>query len=404
MSHPIVHDDQDSDHNIVLKPKPRRPFELSSPPPSAPSTPPAEQTSFPPSYLQPSTQRNMAHATDGAETPSRTKSFLNLTSSTLFGIYQPTGYSTERDERSAPYGETTPWTGNTPWGTGAQTPAEQSPSGREGPIDWSRARLPEAAFQNGINGNKLRRKSAAPPQQRPRRGFRATILPVAARTLIMFTIGVGYALMITHLHDHRGIAPVQVNLNRGSWTYLAMWGCAGVLLGEALPWADRFWESDGSEHTTSSINTPQRKDRGLDGWMDVVRAIGAFVGIAFAIRKLPWQSSLQLSLTLALANPALWYLIDRSPPGFILSSFFALVGTAVLLGINPALVPEPSPAQVLRRLVARNGGGNGTAMVREEDLMLGVFSPESVGVATWIASVLFTNVSILTKLTTMTTE
>lgn len=234
----------------------------------------------------------------------------------------------------------------------------------------------------------------------PRRGFKGFWLPLLARGVTLFVLGVGYALLITHLHDRRGVAPVRVELDRGSWTYLSLWGMAGVLLGEALPWADRFWTSDPyneDEHddteTKGQTQRQGRKESGLDGWMDVIRSIGAFVGIAFAIRKLPWQSTTQLSLTLALANPALWYLIDRSPPGFILSTIVALTGTVMLLVVNPALMPSPSPVQLLRGVVAKNAGSaaaNASAnTLGTEELVLGVFSPESVGVATWIASVFF---------------
>lgn len=121
-----------------------------------------------------------------------------------------------------------------------------------------------------------------------------------------------------------------------------------------------------------------------------MRSIGAFVGVAFAIRKLPWQSTLQLSLTLALSNPAIWYLIDRTPPGLVLSSAISVTGTAILLGISPELVPGPSPAQLLQGHVSRHSGLNATTKsVPTQDLVAGIFSQESVGVATWIASVLF---------------
>ena len=124
--------------------------------------------------------------------------------------------------------------------------------------------------------------------------------------------------------------------------------------------------------------------------MDVVRSIGAFVGIAFAIRKLPWQSTLQLSLTLALANPAVWYLIDRSPAGFLLSAVVALSGTAVLLGINPALIPSPSSTALPQaHMTMQTADVNGTTSgVGSEELVLGVFSQESIGVVIWFVSVL----------------
>ena len=368
----MFHEDDEDD--IILKPKPRRPFELSSPPPSAPSTPPAAKESFQPYYLQ--APNNM----DGSTTPSRNRSFLNLTSSTLFGIYQPTGYSTEREEAT------------TPWGTGAQTPAE-SPVSRQTSEDWSGANIPDTVLHNGPNGLKLRRKSTAPQQRvyhRPRKGFTRYVLPMIGRLVALFGVGVLYALLITQLHERQEIAPAKVDLNRSSWTYLVWWGIGGVLLGEALPWADTFWVAEDEEDSEPERNQDRKDGRGLDGWIDVVRSIGAFVGIAFAIRKLPWESTLQLSLTLALANPAVWYLIDRSPPGFVLSSFFALCGTAVLLMISPELVPSPTPAEVLRGYVARNGGlSKASKALPTEELLFGVFSQESVGVATWIASVFF---------------
>lgn len=318
----------------------------------------------------------MSSDVNGSATPSRNRSFLNLTGSTLLGIYQPAGLDTD--------------TANpTPWGTGAQTPAADS---RNGSFDFTRATLPDTAFQKGADG-KIRRKSTVPQQrfQARRKGFKGYVLPMIGRGVALFGVGMLYGLSISHLHDQQKIAPVTVNLDRSRWSYLATWGFIGVLLGEALPWADALW-ADEDEDSVDDADTQrtQKNARTMDAWMDVVRSIGAFVGIAFAIRKLPWQSTLQLSLTLALANPAVWYLIDRSPPGFIMSTIVALGGTAVLLGINPTLVHSPSPSQALNGGVGSRGGLNDTfGALKSEELVLGIFSHESVGVATWIASVLF---------------
>ncbi|KAI9871101.1 MAG: hypothetical protein M1830_003310, partial [Pleopsidium flavum] len=115
-------------------------------------------------------------------------------------------------------------------------------------------------------------------------------------------------------------------------------------------------------------------------WNPVVRSIGAFIGIAFAIRKLPWQSTLQVSLTLALVNPVLWYLIDRSKPGFLLSTVVGLTGTAVLLGVNPEIVPPPATPS------PRASTATATHDILGVD---GMITNETIGVGTWIASVLF---------------
>ncbi|WPH03590.1 Hypothetical protein R9X50_00647200 [Acrodontium crateriforme] len=349
MSNPTLADDDDNLPS--LKPRARRPFELaSSAQSSAPSTP---------IEPQPSSSLLTATTTNPDETPSRTRSILNLTSSTLFGIYQPTGYGAEREEPS------------TPWGTGAETPALSSPNGS---THYFRNSIPESAFQNGPKSLQKRRMSTAAQlhHRMPRRGFKGYLLPLIARLAAMFAVGVLYGLLTTHLQDRPGIAPVKISLHREGWPYMAVWGLIGTALGEALPWLDSFWAADEDvlEDETNRVQQPQ------GSWIDIVRSIGAFVGIAFAIRKLPWESSLQLSLTLALANPAVWYTVDRSPAGFVLSTLVALSGTAILLITNPALI-RPSPAQI----IARDLG--------TEELVLGFFSQETVGVATWIASVLF---------------
>ncbi|TKA57009.1 hypothetical protein B0A55_12491 [Friedmanniomyces simplex] len=314
---------------------------------------------------------------DGTSTPTRTRSILNLTSSTLFGIYQPTGYATDREEPS------------TPWGTGAETPVD-SPTAS---FDFTKSGIPDMVRERGANGEvKHRRKSTINTphiHQRPRRGFRRYFLPLAGRLAMMFGLGVLYGLLISHLHDTQEIAPVKLEgINRQGWPYLASWGMAGVLLGEALPWLDKLWAADEDE-AVEEREERRKSVRGSGDWLDVVRAIGAFVGVAFAIRKLSWQSTMQLSLTLALANPALWYLLDRSAAGFILAVVVSLGGTGVLLGINPAWVPPPGQGQVFRSRM-RGYSGNGTLPGRpSETLVLGFLSQESVGVATWIASVLF---------------
>lgn len=369
MSHNPLHDE---DSVPLLRPRPRRPFELStSGPPSPSSTPPSDPQQFP---SQLSAALASKESKDGSGTPSRNRSILNLTSSTLFGIYSPTGYAVEREEPS------------TPWGTGAETPVDS---------DKANVDIPDTILANGPNGLRRRRRSTAVAQRqvplRVKRGLKRYWLPLLGRVIALFGVGVMYGLLVSHLHDKQEIAPVKVEgIDRTAWPYYVFWGSAGVLLGQALPYLDAVWNGDEDEdieerEEDSRRNNSSPRRQGMVAWNDVVRSIGAFVGIAFAIRKLPWQSTLQLSLTLALANPALWFLIDRSPPGFILSTLVAIGGTAVLLGINPTLLPTPPPRHAINQHI-----GNGTAFVGgNEELVLGLFTHESVGVATWIASVLF---------------
>ncbi|KAJ3500192.1 hypothetical protein NM208_g17204 [Fusarium decemcellulare] len=121
----------------------------------------------------------------------------------------------------------------------------------------------------------------------------------------------------------------------------------------------------------------------LTDWALVVRAIGAFVGIVFAIRKVAWASTLQVSLTLALVNPLLWWLIDRSKPGLFLSTAVGFTGSALLLGVNPDMMPAPAHAPF----------GNISASMGSDDEPLPIFGglarQETLETGVWMLSVLF---------------
>ncbi|TKA82129.1 hypothetical protein B0A49_00186 [Cryomyces minteri] len=391
----------------LLRPLPRRAFEL---------TPASTESSAPPTPAsEPNQEGNLDVKSNGTGTggvtPSRTRSILNLTSSTLFGIYSPTGYDNNRDEPA------------TPWGTGAETPAETPHGTRGNSMDEARPNLLPATSVNNRRPS-LHRMSSA----HQRHSFKHYYLPLLLRVAALFVVGLAYGGLVTHLHDQRTIVPVQVEgIDQRSWLYLGFWGGAGVASGSLLPWVDELWlrymgpttrqeewEESARGHRREKSRDEVEAERvgraeAATEWNLVVRSIGAFLGIAFAIvsptndppstktaisvltraiqRKLPWQSTLQLSLTLALANPAIWYLLDRSRPGFVLSSLVALSGTAILLGINPALVPNPAtrPNKAFRNATGETGAGTG----REGGFVGGWVSYESIGVATWIASVLF---------------
>ncbi|KAI9724456.1 MAG: hypothetical protein M1812_000524 [Candelaria pacifica] len=265
-----------SDHEI-LRPTPRRTFELTpaSSESSAPTTPYPEPTN--PNMLDPKPNSDLP--------PSRTRSILNLTSSTLFGIYSPTGYDTTRDEPS------------TPWGTGAQTP-----SGHRS-LDNSTATSPAIADWERLRS---KRTKSGPQSHQPHTGAGNHLLSMVLRTVLLFVFGVAYGVIITHLHDNHHLAPVQVKgIDRYSWTYLGFWGIAGVALGSLLPWVDILWDdklrNTGEDSETgpttkketnpvSSNNDNNTEDEDekssslrSNDWTPVVRSIGAFVGIAFAI-------------------------------------------------------------------------------------------------------------------------
>ncbi|KAH8909770.1 hypothetical protein BR93DRAFT_418128 [Coniochaeta sp. PMI_546] len=134
---------------------------------------------------------------------------------------------------------------------------------------------------------------------------------------------------------------------------------------------------------TSFLNLQKKSEderRPPTDWSLVLRAITAFLGIVFAIRKLAWTSTMQISLYLAVVNPFLWYLIDRSKTGFLLSAAFSCTASAVLMGLDPDLMPVPTMRSPLR---------NATRAYRAEPSPALPFSFDTAERALWIVSVLF---------------
>lgn len=280
---------------------------------------------------------------------------MNLTSSTLYGIYSPTAFDGFRDESS-------------PWGTEANSPAAEFPP----------EPLQRAAEKSAIEP---RRMALRRTRSRLSHGlFRGVILPQALSSVLLFGFGLAYGVITVHLHDNHWITPVKLeNIHYyDSWQYLGFWGLAGIALGNLLPWLDSCREGD-SDSKLAGTNEEDSEDR-TPSWVTVARSVGAFVGIAFAMRRLPWESTTQASLTLALANPVLWYLIDRTTTGFVLSTTVGLAGMGVVLGLKPELVPISTGPSFGTALL------NGTGL---ENVLGAGITQESIAVGTWIASVIF---------------
>ena len=81
-----------------------------------------------------------------------------------------------------------------------------------------------------------------------------------------------------HLHNTRTFTPAWWEEVGGyNVRFLLLWGLVGVALGSLLPWIDYFLDE------TEGGSTDGEGGGGMVDWMQVVRSIGAFVGIAYAI-------------------------------------------------------------------------------------------------------------------------
>lgn len=255
-----------ADSSPLLRPTPRRPFDLTpvSTSSSNPPTPPSSNE-----YNDSSQQDPKPSPRRG---PSRTRSILNLTSSTLFGIYTP-------EEGSS-----------TPWGTGAQTPALRASNDDKRPP---------------IIGAYQRTNLYRSISQQHHITARNTLIRLTLRTALLFLLGIAYGLTVIHLHDDRKLAPVGVEgIERYSYWYLTTWGLAGVLLGSLLPWIDTLSEETMGDYEYSKAAEAKTEDRDRRlstassedarpnyqasndlgaSLTPVIRGMGAFFGIAFAI-------------------------------------------------------------------------------------------------------------------------
>lgn len=303
-----------SDGPPLIRPIPRRPFGLhvSSPTPPEEDSEGEEDTSpWQPAidasslrFLDPRYQSHAPRTQTPSSEPdtgggsgslSRAQSIMNLTASTLFGIYSPTtwgkgaGYYGDRDEPT------------TPWGTGAETPAPEKlrPGADEPASELARER---AALMQQRRRSLHNTQAAAVVPTGPPSSTAAVVSALIMRAALLFGLGMGYGVLVQRLHgNHHGPGagdafPVD-ELPDGSGPsyhpgYLVFWGVAGVVLGGLLPWFDGVWEeafgapaggafseTDGAAAVGGELAQPVTET----DWALVIRGIGAFVGIVFAI-------------------------------------------------------------------------------------------------------------------------
>ncbi|KAI0400392.1 insulin-induced protein-domain-containing protein [Xylaria palmicola] len=327
---------------------------------------------------------------ESSETISRAQSVKNLTSSTLMGIYEPTTYDNDKYASGNDI--------NTPWGVGAETPGRVL--GTDEPIDDAAPR--ERPYQA------RRRSSAHHPIHIPPISTSASIFYSGLRALLLSGLGVLYGIGVSTVRGGRPAGAFRVEHVIGGsdygWGYMAFWGASGLVLGCLLPWVDGVWErslgDDGGGGGLAAVETGCDAGKNLrrrTDWALAVRVIGIFIGIAYAIRKLPWDSTLQVSLSLALVNPALWYLIDGSMPGFVVSSAVGLAGSALLTGLQPGMVPAPA---MLSSSSSSQAGLYGTAAhanasaryadAQSSSMVLGgLASQQTLAMGIWTLNVLF---------------
>lgn len=253
----------------IHRPIPRRPFDLGlanlgSPnddqdsPPSSPRPYSLEDEQQGQNYLDPNAFNRPI------DSSSRAESYRFLTSSTLSGIYSPniSGYEE------------------------AETPAIGTPMPD---------RLDDSVYKLVKDRSSLlsRRRSSTVSGKSGQSYQHASTTALILRTGLLFLLGMGYGALLLRLSTEQKWAtfPVEGIIKPGhDGRYLAAWGLCGVVLGSLLPWFDGKWEEVFEEKGYDGQHLDDIEDDedapGTD-WALVMRGIGAFAGIVFAIVSPP---------------------------------------------------------------------------------------------------------------------
>jgi hypothetical protein len=139
-----------------------------------------------------------------------------------------------------------------------------------------------------------------------------SVLELGGRMVLLFVIGAAYGLLVTHFHSEEQLGALGLLDNdhadgKASWSfsvpesmdlwYLAAWGMGGVAAGNLMPWVDRFFGDEEGDELAGNAKANKGAKEGSKvqehvDWTPVVRSVGAFVGIAFAIVSILFALSL----------------------------------------------------------------------------------------------------------------
>lgn len=160
------------------------------------------------------------------------------------------------------------------------------------------------------------------------------ILHAAFSVSLLGLLGIFYKQVGQHIHDNHILVPelaskplniafnILNTLSFGSAPRPLLYAIQGVFLGCLLPFSDKFlfrYTASTSGNSASLDNT------------SIVRSGIAFLGVAFAVRKIEWASSIQAAVAWTLLSPCLWLLLDGTLAGITTGFLVALLASSSVI-------------------------------------------------------------------------
>lgn len=145
-----------------------------------------------------------------------------------------------------------------------------------------------------------------------------SLLQLLTRAGVLFALGAAYGWY--HTTQIPATVPLAVPLQVNG-QLLGVAGLSAIILGLVMPLVD--WGMPASFG-------PHAKGKAGKDWLSIVRALGAFLGMMYAVSKLQIAT-----IFWCLASPFLWYVLDSSLNGLLAASGTALGGPLVMYLIFP---------------------------------------------------------------------
>ncbi|KAH3676033.1 hypothetical protein WICMUC_002329 [Wickerhamomyces mucosus] len=161
-----------------------------------------------------------------------------------------------------------------------------------------------------------------------------TTFKIFKNFVILGNTGILFNKLSEQIHDnhilHKNLLNIPLTLTGQILKYLnvpdlVIFALQGIVFGSILPLLDYLifqnYENVKRKKSFNDVYSPG----------SIIRSLIAFLGVAFAVRKIEWNSSIQASFAWTLLNPCLWLLLDSTISGFLTSLIGAIVASAILV-------------------------------------------------------------------------